>query len=195
MELRGFGPQGLQLQGLHLRKDGGGGPGRFRRLMRRIEEFEALDPAVRAAEPPAGRLVHNRRLRSFLHGDATGIPLHGVLTDAPFGAWFMAMYLDLYSDPGTQRAATRLIGLGIITAVPTALSGWAEWALAGRGTKRVGIVHAGLNGTAVLIFAGSWAARQRGRRRLGVGLARAGGLVLIASAFLGGYMGSARRGT
>lgn len=106
----------------------------------------------------------------------------------------MAMYLDLYSDPGTQRAATRLIGLGVITAVPTALSGWAEWALAGRGTKRVGIVHAGLNGAAVLIFAGSWAARQRGRHSLGVGLARAGGLVLIASAFLGGYMGSARRG-
>lgn len=162
--------------------------------MRRIEQLEALDPAVSAAEPPAGRLVQNRRLRSFLHGDATGIPLHGILTDAPFGAWFMAIYLDLYSDPGAQRAATRLVGLGVITAVPTALSGWAEWSLAGRGTKRVGIVHAGLNGAAVLIFAGSWAARLRGRRKLGVGLARVGALVLMASAMLGGYMGSARRG-
>lgn len=194
MELRGLDLQGLQLQGLHLRKNGGGGPSRFRRLMRRIEQLEALDPAVRAAGPKAGRLVHNRRLRSFLHGDATGIPLHGVLTDVPFGAWFMAMFLDLYQDEGTQRAATRLMGLGVISAVPTALSGWAEWALAGRGTQRVGILHAGLNGAAVLIFAGSWAARLRGRRRLGVGLARVGALVLIAGAFLGGYMGSARRG-
>lgn len=194
MELRDFGPSGLQLQGLHLRPDGGGVPGRFRRLMRRIEQLEALDPAVRAVEPPAGRLVRNRRLRSFLHGDATGIPLHGILTDAPFGAWFMAMYLDLYSDPGTQRAATRLVGLGVLAAAPTALTGWAEWALAGRGTKRVGIVHAGLNGAAVLIFPGSWAARLRGRRKLGVGLARVGALVLVASALLGGYMGSARRG-
>ena len=156
---------GLQLQGLHLRKDGGGGPGRFRRLMRRIEQLEALDPAVRAAEPPAGRLVENPRMRSFLHGDATGIPLHGILTDVPFGAWFMAMYLDLFPDAGTQRAATRLVGLGVLAAAPTALTGWAEWALAGRATKRVGIVHAGLNGVAVLIFLGSWTARRRGRHQ------------------------------
>lgn len=194
MELRGLGPHGLQLQGLHLRKDGGGGPGRFRRLMRRIEQLEALDPAVSVAGPNAGRLVENPRMRRFLHGDATGIPLHGILTDAPFGAWFMAMYLDLFADPGTQRAATRLVGLGVLAAAPTALTGWAEWALAGRATQRVGIVHAGLNGVAVLIFLGSWTARLRGRHRLGIRLARVGALLLIAAAFLGGYMGSARRG-
>jgi hypothetical protein len=108
----------------------------------------------------------------------------------------MAIYLDLFQDAGTQRAATRLVGLGVISAVPTALSGcgWAEWALADRGTKRIGIVHAGLNGVAVLIFLGSWTARLRGRHRLGVQLARVGALLLIAAAFLGGYMGSTRRG-
>ncbi|KIS28394.1 hypothetical protein TV39_05170 [Arthrobacter sp. SPG23] len=195
MELRGLDLHGLELQGLQLRKTGAGGLSRFRRLMRRIEQLEVLDPAVRFAEPKAGRLVQNERVRSFLHGDATGIPLHGILTDVPFGAWFMAMFLDLYPDEGTQRAATRLMGLGVVSAVPTALSGWAEWSLAGRGTQRVGVVHAGLNGAAVLIFAGSWAARLRGRHRFGVGLARLGALVTIAAAFLGGYMGSARRGT
>jgi hypothetical protein len=66
--------------------------------------------------------------------------------------------------------------------------------LAGRATQRVGIVHAGLNGVAVLIFLGSWAARLRGRRRLGVRLARVGALVLIGGGFLGGYMASNRRG-
>ena len=162
--------------------------------MRRIEQLEALDPAVSVAEPRAGRLVENPRMRRFLHGDATGIPLHGILTDVPFGAWFMAMYLDLFSDPGTQRAATRLVGLGVLAAAPTALTGWAEWALAGRATQRVGIVHAGLNGVAVLIFLGSWTARRRGKHGLGVRLARIGALLLIAAAFLGGYMGSARRG-
>jgi hypothetical protein len=74
------------------------------------------------------------------------------------------------------------------------LTGWAEWALAGRATRRVGIVHAGLNGAAVLIFLGSWTARRRGRHKLGVRLARFGGILLIAGGFLGGYMGSARRG-
>jgi uncharacterized membrane protein len=185
---------GLELRGLHLRKDSGGGPSLFRQFVGRLERLEALDTAVLAAEPRAGRLVQNGRMRSFLHGDATGIPLHIIFTDVPFGAWFMALYLDLYSDAGTQRAATRLVGLGVVAAVPTALTGWAEWALADRATQRVGIIHAGANGAAVLIFLGSWAARLRGRRRLGVRLARIGALLLIAGGFLGGYMARNRRG-
>ncbi|MDR6508227.1 DUF2231 domain-containing protein [Arthrobacter oryzae] len=193
MELRGLDLQGLELRVPQLRKNGGG-PSLFRQAVGRLERLEALDAAVRVAEPRAGRLVENERMRSVLHGDATGIPLHPILTDVPFGAWFMAMYLDLFSDPGTQRAATRLVGLGVLAAAPTALTGWAEWALAGRATRRVGIVHAGLNGAAVLIFLGSWTARRRGRHKLGVRLARFGGILLIAGGFLGGYMGSARRG-
>jgi uncharacterized membrane protein len=156
--------------------------------------MEALDPAVHGAGSRAGRLVENRRLRSFLHGDSTGIPVHVILTEVPLGAWLMALYLDLYPDAGAQRAATRLVGLGVISAAPTALTGWAEWALAGRGTQRVGIVHAGLNGAAVVVFAGSWAARLRGRRRLGVGLARFGALLVISGGLLGGYMARSRRG-
>ena len=193
MELRGLDLHGLELRVPQLRKNGGG-PSLFRQAVGRLERLDALDAAARVAEPRASRLVENERMRSVLHGDATGIPLHAILTDVPFGAWFMAMYLDLFSDPGTQRAATRLVGLGVLAAAPTALTGWAEWALAGRATRRVGIVHAGLNGAAVLIMLGSWTARRRGNHRLGVRLARFGGILLIAGGFLGGYMGSARRG-
>jgi uncharacterized membrane protein len=194
MELRGLDLHGLELRVPQLRKNGRGGPGLFRRFVGRLERLEALDAAVRVAGPRAGRLVQNGRVRSILHGDATGIPLHIILTDVPFGAWFMAVYLDLFPDTGTQRAATRLVGLGVLAAAPTALTGWAEWALAGRATQRVGVVHAGLNGVAVLIFLGSWIARTRGRHTLGVRLARCGALLLIAGGFLGGYMASARRG-
>jgi uncharacterized membrane protein len=182
-----------RIPALYLRTAGGGETSRFRRLMGRIERLKALDIPVEAARPLAGRLVQNERLRNVLHGKATGIPLHPILTDLPFGAWFMAIYLDLYPDAGTQRAATRLIGLGVMSAVPTALTGWAEWALAGRRTQRVGVVHAALNASGVLIFAGSWAARRRGRRKLGVGLARLGAVVLIAGGFIGGYMARERR--
>jgi uncharacterized membrane protein len=184
----------VELPVLHLRKAEGRAPGRFRRVMGRIEGLKALDTPVTAAQPLARRLVRNERLRSILHGNATGIPLHVIFTDAPFGAWFMAIFLDLYPDPGTQRAATRLIGFGVISAVPTALTGWAEWALADRQTQRLGVVHAGLNAVALLIFAGSWTARLRGRRKLGVGLARFGALVLVAGGFMGGYLARARRG-
>lgn len=162
--------------------------------MGELERADSLEAAVSVINPLAQRLVANRRVRSVLHGDATGSPVHAVLTDVPFGAWFMAMYLDFFQDPGTQRAATRLVGLGVISAVPTALSGWAEWALAGRAKQRVGVVHAGLNAAAVLIMFGSWRARRRGNHRLGVRLARAAALFLIAGGFLGGYVGSARRG-
>lgn len=167
-------------------------PSAFIRVLRRLEQSEALDPAVRAIEPLASRIVARRRIRGLLHGDATGIPLHVVYTDVPFGAWFMTLFLDLFGDPGTRRAANRLVVLGIVAAVPTALTGWAEWALADRGTRRVGVVHAAANGLGTLIFLGSWAARSQGRDGLGVRLARLGGAVLVGGGMLGGYLRSDR---
>ena len=166
--------------------------GMFLRMMRRLEESDRLDPAVRAAEPLAGRLVANPGLRRFFHGDATGIPPHAIATDVPFGAWFMAIFLDLFPDAGTRRATTRLVALGVDAAAPTGISGWAEWARADRATRRVGIVHAAANLAATIIFLMSWAARTRDRHRLGVNRARAGGAVLIVGGFLGGYMRSRR---
>ena len=130
-------------------------PSAFIRLLRRLEQSKGFDPVVRAVEPLATRIVANGRLRRLLHGDATGIPLHVIYTDVPFGAWFMAQFLDLFPDDGTRRAATRLVGLGVVAAVPTALTGWAEWALSDRGTRRVGIVHATANAAGTLIFIGS----------------------------------------
>ncbi|MCB5273439.1 hypothetical protein BJG92_00961 [Arthrobacter sp. SO5] len=169
------------------------GNGMFLRLMQRLEESDRLDPAVHAAEPLAARLVANRRLRSFFHGDATGIPPHVIATDVPFGAWFMAIFLDLFPDPGSRRAAARLVALGVVAAGPTGLSGWAEWARADHSTRRVGVIHAAANLAATLIFLASWVARSRERHRLGVRLARLGGVVLILGGFLGGYMRSASR--
>ena len=67
----------------------------------------------------------------------------------------MAEFLDLSSDPGMRRAATRLVGLGLVAAAPTALTGWSEWAGADEGTRRVGIIHAGANAVGTLIFLAS----------------------------------------
>jgi hypothetical protein len=166
---------------------------RYSRLLRRLERTDALDRPVQAAAPIAQRLVGREPVRRFLHGDATGIPVHVILTDVPMGAWFMAQFLDLFSDDAARRSATRLVGLGVLTTVPTAVTGWAEWALSDHATKRVGIVHATANGVAVLIFVGSWTARVRDHHELGVRLARMGGLTLVVGGFLGGHMASSRR--
>lgn len=59
-------------------------------------------------------------------------------------------------------------------------------------TKRVGIVHAAINSAAILVYLASWAARERGRHELGIGLARAGAVLLLAGAQLGGHLRSGR---
>ena len=168
-------------------------PNPFLRLMRRIEDADALDAVVRRAEPLAVRLVAGRRLRRFFHGDGTGIPAHVIIKDVPFGAWFMAIFLDFFRDPGSERAARRLVGLGLAAAAPAGISGWAEWVRTGKRGRRIGVVHAAANGSATLVFAASWLARQAGRQRRGAGLARLGGALLIAGGFMGGYLGSGRR--
>jgi uncharacterized membrane protein len=167
-------------------------PSVFLRTLRRVEESDRLDPAVAAVEPVAARLVASQRLRSLFHGNATGIPLHIIYTDVPFGALFGALFLDLFRDRSTRRAATRMVGLGVVGAVPTAITGWAEWALADRGTRRIGILHATANALGALIFLGSWIARLKDRHELGVRLGRVGGMVLICGGMLGGYMRSER---
>ncbi|MHA7140553.1 DUF2231 domain-containing protein [Arthrobacter sp. Sr33] len=168
-------------------------PNPYLRLVHGLEQNVALDRAVDLVEPFASQLVAYAPIRRMFHGDATGLPLHPVLTDVPFGAWFMADFLDFFPDEGSRRAATRLVGLGVVSAAPTALTGWAEWALSDPGTRRVGVVHASANAVAVLIFAGSWLARRRNRHSMGIGLARLGSVFLVVGGFLGGHMSTRAR--
>ncbi|MDE8667671.1 hypothetical protein PY310_03630 [Pseudarthrobacter sp. H3Y2-7] len=174
--------------GLSVAANAGSG-GRYARLLGRIEELP-LGGLVKTIEPVAGRLTARPGMRSFFRGDATGTPVHSILTDAPFGTWWSAIFLDFYNDDSSRLAAKRLVAAGVITAVPTAVAGWAQWSMKDQGTKRVGLVHAAANGAAVLVYAASWAARESGRHELGVGLARAGALLLLVSGFLGGHLRS-----
>lgn len=166
----------------------------YLRSLERIGHSTGLDGAVAAWARFGDPLVKGRPLRRFLSGVDTGIPPHVVLTDVPFGAWFMAVYLDLFPNEEERRAARRLVGLGVLAALPTGLAGLAEWASADTATRRVGVLHSTATTAATLVFAGSWIARRTGRNRLGINLARAGSAVAIAGGFLGGYMGSRVRG-
>jgi hypothetical protein len=162
--------------------------GAYSRLLRQLEDSPTWDRSIGSVAPLAERLLVAAPLRRLFRGEATGAPLHVILTDAPLGAWFMAQFLDLFRDDGSRRAATRLIGLGVTAAVPTAVAGWAEWAGSQRAARRVGMTHASLTGLATLLVAASWAARLQGRHRLGVAAARAGSLPLLAGAFLGAHV-------
>src|SRR6185312_2248481 len=112
---------------------------------------------------------------------------HPLLTDLPIGLWVSSTTLDLVG-PRDGRAADRLLGLGILSAVPAALTGLTDWRGEGRPVRRVGALHAALNTVALSLYTGSWLLRRRDRRALAVALSLAGGAVVGASGYLGGHM-------
>ncbi|MDQ3897098.1 MAG: hypothetical protein M3326_07605, partial [Actinomycetota bacterium] len=58
--------------------------------------------------------------------------------------------------------------------------------------RRVGVVHAGVNGTATALYASSWLARRRGRHAAGVALGVAGGVVATLGGYFGGHLSLVR---
>ena len=109
------------------------------------------------------------------------------------GTWTSASLLDVFGGPEESAAAQRLIGSGLLAAAPTAWTGWAEWSAAGPHDKRVGLVHAGINGLTIGIYAASWVARCRGRHQTGARLALGAAAVSSVGAYLGGHLAEARK--
>ena len=152
---------------------------------RRLESSGQLDPVVNAVRPLADALVSDPVRRDALRGTWLGHALHPVLTDVPIGLWTSAVTLDLVGGPSSRKAATRLVGLGVLAFGPTAVTGWAEWSGTGEREQRVGVVHAASNAFAAVLFACSWRARHRGDHLRGKTL----GLLATSALGLGGYLG------
>jgi nitrite reductase/ring-hydroxylating ferredoxin subunit len=108
-----------------------------------------------------------------------------VLTDLPIGFWTSAFTLDLIGGRRSRPAAQLLVGLGVLSALPTAASGAADWSDTTGKERRIGLVHAACNSAATVCFAASWLERRRGRNGRGVFY----GLVGSAAATVGGYFG------
>src|SRR5205085_8084212 len=113
-------------------------------------------------------------LKDVLSGTWLGHPLHPMLTDLPIGFWTSAFTLDLLGGRASRRAARRLVAWGVVCAVPTALSGAADWSDTVDAERRVGFVHAAANTAAVLCYTASWVQRRRGRHWRGVAFGLAG---------------------
>ncbi|HMM96011.1 DUF2231 domain-containing protein [Phycicoccus sp.] len=157
----------------------------------RLEELDALDGAVAALEP-VGSFFSGGGLGRVLRGDWLGHALHPVLTDVVIGTWTSASLLDVVGGEESRDAARTLVGVGLAAVGPTAWTGWAEWAGAGRREQRVGVVHAVSNGLAIGLYAASYVSRRRGRHSAGARLALAGFAVSGAAAYLGGHLAAAR---
>jgi nitrite reductase/ring-hydroxylating ferredoxin subunit/uncharacterized membrane protein len=155
----------------------------------RIESLDALDAVADPVQQAAGAIVpQGSRLKEALSGTWLGHPLHPPLTDVVVGAWTSALLLDVLGGEDTERAADTLVAAGIAAAVPTALSGLSDWADTRGGPRRVGIVHALGNSTALLLHGLSLFARLRGDRGRGKALSSAGYGIATMSAWLGGHL-------
>jgi nitrite reductase/ring-hydroxylating ferredoxin subunit len=158
-------------------------------LASELGEREGLDRPARKLLDVAHRVIRPGRLRDALSGTFLGHALHPLMTDLPIGSWTSAMVLDQTGGVGSERAARRLIGTGILASLPTAVSGYVEWADSADGrasTRRIGVVHAAANVTALALYSASYVARRRGGD--GRALALAGGAALAVGGHLGGHL-------
>ena len=157
-------------------------------LVTSIEGVRVLDRANRLLGPIAERLDRGS-LGSALRGEWLGHAVHPMLTDLPIGFWTSSWVLDVMGGKSTRTASTRLIGLGLLSAAPTAASGAVEWnRITTAGPSRVGIAHALANTTAIAFYFASWRARHRGHHVRGVALGNLGALAVTAGGHLGGHL-------
>lgn len=157
-----------------------------------LEGAEPLEGISSAASGVVSKLTRDARVKNLLSGSWLGHPLHPVLSDLPIGAYSMASILDVTAGAAGAEAARRLVGVGLLTTVPTAVTGASDWSGTYGPTRRVGLVHALLNSTATLIQAASLVARRRGRRKTGMALSALGLGVTATAGYLGGYLSYSR---
>ncbi len=154
------------------------------RVVARLERAAGLDGAIRALAPKVRRVPQT--VLDLLHGAPLGHAVHPVAVLVPAGAWISASILDFL--PGSERAARRLVAVGLLTAAPTSAAGLADWSSLTTPQQRVGIVHASANVLAWILYAASWAQRRNGNRRGGRLFALAALTVLGGSGYLGGHL-------
>jgi nitrite reductase/ring-hydroxylating ferredoxin subunit/uncharacterized membrane protein len=165
----------------------------LRPLVDALERMTALDSIAKAA----GKAVRDRlgpgEVKDAISGTWFGHAVHPPLTDVVIGSLLGASLLDLLGADG--KASERLIGVGLAAALPTALTGvndWADTEVADEAVRRVGLVHASANVSALSLYAASLAARRNGSRGRGAALALGGTAVMAVGGYLGGHMSYVR---
>ena len=159
------------------------------RLVDRIGETSSLDSVAAPLRDRVADLLGAQPLKDVLSGTWLGHPLHPLLTDLPIGFWTSAFTLDLLGGRRSRRAATHIRSAwGVVTAVPTAVSGTSDWSDTGGATpsascrprrrtrpRSSATERRGGNGC-------------RGRHWRGVALGLAGATAATVGGFLGGHL-------
>ena len=121
-----------------------------------------------------------------------GHPLHPAIVAVPIGAWLVSAWYDVRSaktrDPHDEAVADNTLRIGLVSAVPVALAGVAQFLPTQGEARRVGAVHWALNAAAVTLYLGSSVLRSRGHRSAGRRTALAALGLTGPGAYLGGHL-------
>ncbi len=154
-------------------------------LADRIERAEVLDPPADAIAGVYEKLLNHRWITGLVSGTPIGHSAHPLFVALPIGSWSSALVFDVLGD---DDAARTLTGIGLLTAVPSVVTGASDWCYTAGAERRIGLVHAATNYLAISTYVASWLARRSGRRGLGIGLSVVAGGALTVGGWLGGHM-------
>jgi nitrite reductase/ring-hydroxylating ferredoxin subunit/uncharacterized membrane protein len=162
-------------------------PGFLDKMLVSLEEAKALDKVAIPGTDAASKLIPKGPVKDALTGKWLGHPLHPLLTDVAIGFWTAGGVLDLLGERH-EKSAEVMTGLGVLSALPTALAGLADWVDTIGEERRVGLVHALGNTAALTAFSTSYFSRRNGDTTGGKVLAAVGLGLLGASGYLGGHL-------
>lgn len=157
-------------------------------LVERVEDAGSLDGVARVLAGLASPLFPAGKVKDVASGTPVGHPVHPVLVTIPMGSWFAAGVLDVVGGASSHVAARRLVGFGLLAAAPAGFTGVSDWLETDGAERRVGLVHAALNYTAIGLYATSWLQRRRGRHLRGKLTSALGAAVLGAAGWFGGHL-------
>ena len=134
----------------------------------------------------------NRDIMDFLHGKPFGHPLHPILTDIPIGSWILAAFFDVLAlvvgSKGARQIADVLTTVGTLAAIPTAISGIADYSSIKKSAAPYAATHGILNTIALYAYVRSTIARVQGQRFTALFYSLIGLTVSTVSAWFGGDM-------
>ena len=106
----------------------------------KVERAESLDGSVAAVKKAVDASLPSPAVRDALHGVSLGHPLHPALVTCRWAAGSPPPCST--SCPAAGGPRRRWSALGVLTAVPTAAAGAADWSDLHPQQQRTGLVHA-----------------------------------------------------
>lgn len=127
------------------------------RTLQSVEAARRLDPVADRLAGGISAALGDGRAAGALRGSWLGHPVHPLLVTVPIGAWSSSLVFRVLGRADTSR---QLIALGLLAAVPTAVTGAAEIPGLDAPARRVAVVHAAANVTATVLFLRAYRARS-----------------------------------